>query len=366
MHSVQNDLLRILRAAGKLPLIVLIIAVISFAWAVFPPVPEPGTNIQLSHQELQEPALSEPAIGGIVQGDAKCGSDGNRWVPYPTERAGMEAVGGGMIDYLLLCRSDDSATLVAKDSAIEPLLNEGDFYLGGSGETLRITNWLTNDSGGGSGSIFTAIWAALAMLMVIPVRIAGFLVFQERSSGRLEWVLANQMSLRMYAWWKSAASTIGAICILMLLWSVIFAMALGFLKFVFLQSAMAPVLYAEGQMFMAEALSRGSQAFFFAGANLAAFSFAVSVLTVRMYLSSRFQLRATTAMEFGVLFIAFLPLAMPRAPEWVPLFGALTSLESAITGGEAVWHDVVISMGLSLVLGVVALTGFRSGRLFAD
>jgi hypothetical protein len=278
----------------------------------------------------------------------------------------MAALGGGLIDYLLLCRSDDSATLVAKDSAIEPLLNEGDFYLGGSGETLRITNWLTNDSGGGSGSIFTAIWAALAMLMVIPVRIAGFLVFQERSSGRLEWVLANQMSLRKYAWWKSAASTMGAVCILMLLWGVIFAVALGFLKFVFLQSAMAPVLYAEGQMFMAEALSRGSQALICAGANLAAFAFAVSVLAVRLYLSSRFQLRATTAMEFGVLFIAFLPLAAPGAPEWVPLFGALTSLESAISGGEAMWPHVVISVGLSLALGAVALTGFRSGRLFAD
>jgi len=367
MHSIRIDLRRIVRAGGKLPLVILLIAITALVWAAFGPIPDkPGQGIAISEGKAADvPKRVTALVGGIVTGDWNCNGGTNEWVPYEDKASAMGAMANGMVDYLIACNSNESVKLFAENADMETLLSTGVMHVGESDRPLRITEWLRNESGPDKGAFLAAVWAALAMLMVIPVRIAAFLVFQERSSGRLEWVLANQMSVRRYACNKSAASTVGAVGLLALIWGCLFALGIAFMKFALLNSAAGATMYEQGQVFMGEVFARGSAALISAGVNLAAVSFAVSVLAVRLFLGSRFQLRVTTLIEVCVLFAAFLPLVLPEAPQWVPLFGALSALESSMAGGAIAWMSMLISVGISVALGLVALTGLRPGRMFS-
>ena len=138
MHPVLIDLRRILRAGGKMPLVVILIAICALAWAAFGTVsdqPSEAVDIVNLSGDAREVKVM---IGGVVPGVFSCNSASDHWAPYPDEASGMKAM-GQMIDYLIVCRSDTSAELVAKNTTFDLLVGAGFLHLGGAEAHIEIT-----------------------------------------------------------------------------------------------------------------------------------------------------------------------------------------------------------------------------------
>lgn len=246
------------------------------------------------------------------------------------------------------CANGNAELVVEQSESFTVIARSGALALRAGEQTVPLQNVRPPKSESGESTNTLMFWGMAVFFVFFPVKIASSLVFEEKNSGRLEWLLGNGVRPHEYLSGKAASLSFSVVSTITLL---IVTMMIVFMAVIVMaiQSDPQIAFLFEDVIRRTEGASTPMDIVLSVGASVVPqiLGFLVSslllasllvVIATGVYLTVFSQVRTVALLEMGMLMTLFLLPAVLEDPSvlwWFPITATFTALESAITLGES-------------------------------
>jgi len=247
----------------------------------------------------------------------------------------------------LICLDRKAVLIVDTSESLTLIVSTGALALLTDDQSIPLENIRPPRSEPGNNSNSLMFWGLAVFFVFFPVKIASTLVFEEKNSGRLEWLLGNGVRPHEYLSGKAASLSMTVLATISVLIVTIV---------IVLIAAVVAAIQSDPQIaYMFEdvvsrtaginhpldiVISAGAEfvpkivGFLVSAILLASF---LVVIATGVYLTAISQVRTVTVMEMGMWFTLFLlPLMLedPAVLWWFPITATYMAMEAAISTGD--------------------------------